>query len=514
MRQPCGVLLLVTALLIYGVGAHTNLQSSTRLIATGWRDIATSRLLKAHRITTDELLTTNTDDEERVGVTMSAVEMLRNALKSSVPESQLEIWFKHAASADDVFKFLLLDDAADDLLRAWISYMKRFNTANLPKKTSLIATLTAHYGDEGMAKIIEGAKQVSSTASIAKRLESELMQLWLGQKHSVDDVFKLLKLDEAGDQLFAQPQVVAWAKYVDEFNELHPDKQVSLFSALTARYPNEETLVKMLIATKKSPSVENIAVRVQSEQTKLWQANKKSRPTLTADKTSRTQNFAKRLRSELLREWYDTLKPGDFVFKALKLDKTGSKVFERSLFALWKEYMEFVSLKDPRIKVNMLTPLIKVYGERKLVKILTTAENVPSTKTIATNLQEALLNRWLDDKKKPEAGKHLPYVRGIGVIAVHTDNDELMKQIEERKRIKRELQKNAGNRGDLQDDNDQDDGELVEDNGDDDLFDFDDGEATDEGQALVENEVVRGLKKPRGPAVVPASITMVEVRDW
>ncbi|KAF1777431.1 hypothetical protein GQ600_17059 [Phytophthora cactorum] len=47
MRQPCGVLLLVTALLIYGVGAHTNLQSSTRLIATGWRDIATSRLLKA-----------------------------------------------------------------------------------------------------------------------------------------------------------------------------------------------------------------------------------------------------------------------------------------------------------------------------------------------------------------------------------------------------------------------------------------------------------------------------------
>ncbi|RLN52818.1 hypothetical protein BBJ29_000772 [Phytophthora kernoviae] len=112
-----------------------------------------------------------------------------------------------------------------------------------------------------------------------------------------------------------------------------------------------------------------------------------------------------------------------------------------------------------------------------------------------------------------EEGKHLPYVRGIGVIAVHMDNDELMKQIEERKRIKRELQKNAGNRGDLQDDNDEDDGDLVEDNGDDDLFGFDDGEATDEGQALVENEVVRGLKKPRGPAVVPASITMAEVRD-
>ncbi|KAK1942724.1 hypothetical protein P3T76_006223 [Phytophthora citrophthora] len=115
-----------------------------------------------------------------------------------------------------------------------------------------------------------------------------------------------------------------------------------------------------------------------------------------------------------------------------------------------------------------------------------------------------------------EEGKHLPYVKGIGVIAVHTDNAELMKQIEERKRIKRELRRNAGNRGDLQDgvapDNDDTD-DLVEDKGDDGLFDFEDGEATDEGQALVENEVVRGLKKPLGPAVVPASITMGEVKD-
>ncbi|KAE8898371.1 hypothetical protein PF005_g2610 [Phytophthora fragariae] len=110
-----------------------------------------------------------------------------------------------------------------------------------------------------------------------------------------------------------------------------------------------------------------------------------------------------------------------------------------------------------------------------------------------------------------EEGKHLPYVKGVGVIAIHTDNDELMKQIEERKRIKRELQKNAGNRGDLQDGNDDDD--LVDDEDDEDLFDFDDGEATDDGQALVENEVVRGLKTPRGPAVVPASITLAEVRD-
>lgn len=114
-----------------------------------------------------------------------------------------------------------------------------------------------------------------------------------------------------------------------------------------------------------------------------------------------------------------------------------------------------------------------------------------------------------------EEGKHLPYVKGIGVIAIHTDNDELMKKIEEHKRIKRELQKNAGKRGDLQDGNEteDDDEDLGEDDDDDGLFDFEGGEATDDGHALVESEVVRGLKTPRGPAVVPASITMAEVRD-
>lgn len=108
-----------------------------------------------------------------------------------------------------------------------------------------------------------------------------------------------------------------------------------------------------------------------------------------------------------------------------------------------------------------------------------------------------------------EEGKHLPYVSGLGIIAIE-DND-FMKHIEERKRIKRELQKSAGTKGDLQDGED-DDG-IIEEDDDDDLFGFDDGEATDDGQALVEVEVVRGLKTPRGPAVVPASITMEELKD-
>ncbi|RLN51578.1 hypothetical protein BBJ29_006763 [Phytophthora kernoviae] len=113
-------------------------------------------------------------------------------------------------------------------------------------------------------------------------------------------------------------------------------------------------------------------------------------------------------------------------------------------------------------------------------------------------------------KEWMEEGKHMPFVKGLGVIAIRTDNDELMRRMEERKRIKRELRKNAGNRGDLQD---GDEHTEVDDEDIDDLFDFDDGDATDDGQALVENEVVPPAMKPRGPTVIPASITMTEVKD-
>ncbi|KAG7392444.1 hypothetical protein PHYBOEH_006385 [Phytophthora boehmeriae] len=114
-------------------------------------------------------------------------------------------------------------------------------------------------------------------------------------------------------------------------------------------------------------------------------------------------------------------------------------------------------------------------------------------------------------KEWMEEGKHMPYVKGLGIIAVHTDNDELMKRIEERKRIKRELRKNAGRRGDLQD---GDEDTQVEDDEDiDDLFEFDDGDTADDGQALVEEVVPPTMTKPRNPTVIPASITMTEVKD-
>ncbi|KAG1694184.1 hypothetical protein DVH05_021840 [Phytophthora capsici] len=393
------------------------------------------------------LKTRNSEKDEARGVSKSSIHF--EALK--VP-------------TDDVFKLLQLDNAAENLLAnpllsAWLSYMKRFNRQNPSQKTSLFSTLLTHYGDSGLAKIIEASKHVTSTKILAKRLQSEQIQRWLAQKLSPDEVFVLLKLDEAGDQLFSQSQVLTWVKYLDDYNDEF-NKPFTVFSLLKPKY-EEETLVQMLIAAKKAPSTEKIALAVQAEQTKLWLNEKKTpravfdllklkdeqnalfssplftawlkysdefnlldpeakvvlpfstlnkyygdealaKMILAASKDPSTSILAKRLHLEQLREWYSSLKPPELLFKALKLDKTGSKLFERSLFTVWKEYVEFIKLMDPSIKGNLLTPLIKVYGEKKLVKILVTAEKVPKTKKIATELQDLLRNRWLDEKKTPK----------------------------------------------------------------------------------------------------------------
>lgn len=97
-----------------------------------------------------------------------------------------------------------------------------------------------------------------------------------------------------------------------------------------------------------------------------------------------------------------------------------------------------------------------------------------------------------------EEGKHLPSVRGLGVITIRTDPDELMKRMEERKRVMRELQK-------------QQDGVVDDREGDNraEVFEIDDGEEEDEGAPLVERDMVP-VKKPMMPPVIPTPISIRE----
>ncbi|KAG4247681.1 hypothetical protein PC116_g4534 [Phytophthora cactorum] len=67
-------------------------------------------------------------------------------------------------------------------LSVWMGYMNLFNKVNPTKKTSMVAALTAHYGDQGLTRIIEAAKKVPTTSTMAKHLQTEQIQRWMADK--------------------------------------------------------------------------------------------------------------------------------------------------------------------------------------------------------------------------------------------------------------------------------------------------------------------------------------------
>ncbi|KAH7491281.1 RxLR effector protein PSR2 [Phytophthora ramorum] len=454
MRLTCVILLAVAVLLENSDAASTpteanmatpDTQAPTRSLIDGWQDNPTKRRLWIHKAAN------NKHDEER-GVSIPKADKLDDLLQKGT-------------STDGVFKLLALDNAADDILgspqlNAWISYMKRFNSKNPTNKASLIATLTAHYGDEALAKMIEAAKKVPTTAGFAKRVQTELVQRWLVAGETPDKVFALLKLDEAGAGLFAQPQVVTWAKYMDDFNMANPESKTTLFSALKKRYKDEEaTLVQMLIAAEKVPSTKGIATRVQAEQTKLWLTERKepldvfkllgldevgltllnsplfsawvkytddfrkihygtklttiatlrkyyrddvlANMIVAAGKSSSTLDMSTRLETEFVREWYIRKFAPEHVFKLLRLAQTGDKLLTSPLFNTWARFMVYFSDLNPKKDVTLLTELANVYDKRELSKLLVAAWNVPRTKRLASDLQSARLRRWLSAKEDP-----------------------------------------------------------------------------------------------------------------
>ncbi|KAG6616272.1 putative secreted RxLR effector protein [Phytophthora cinnamomi] len=372
-RHP--LTLLATAALAALAAAEVQADApSTQL----WADslgTSVSRLLRTHRDTAE--------NEER-GITASDVSTLTNTLKSTTTiDDDLKALIGKGESADDAFKLLTLDKAADDLLsnprlQSWISHLKLFNEQNPTKQTTLIATLTAHYGDEGLAKIIEQGKQVASTEALANRIQAEQFRAWLDGKKSADDVFKLLTLDKAADDVLGNSHLQTWISYMKLYNKENRKQHTSLISTLRAHYDDLE-VAKMIGKAKQVPGTATMATYLEIEQVHLW---------------------------------LETAQTPDDIFKMLQLDKAKTDLFKEPQVNAWMKYMDAYNKKFPREKVTFFSswkdgemvasPLKDAYKDDDLVPMLIAAKNVPGTETIATRVQGELTQRWMAEKKEPD----------------------------------------------------------------------------------------------------------------
>ncbi|EGZ07919.1 hypothetical protein PHYSODRAFT_526333, partial [Phytophthora sojae] len=77
------------------------------------------------------------------------------------------------------------------------------------------------------------------------------------------------------------------------------------------------------------------------------------------------------------------------VFKRLKLDQAGTKLFRNRELTTWVSY---VTKLDPNNANEMMFLVLKpLYTKKELVMMLTAAKKVDETKAFATNLEKLLL---------------------------------------------------------------------------------------------------------------------------
>ncbi|KAL4140099.1 hypothetical protein PRNP1_015174 [Phytophthora ramorum] len=376
---------------------------------------------------------------------------------------QLQGWLRSGKTPGNAFVQLGLGKVGDSLLASplfstWVKYLDDFNAQYSAKETTLFHVLTKRVKDEPLARVIAFGKTLDSTKAVATKLESQQMQVWLSSGKSSDDVFTLLKLDKAPDNFFDNPLYKTWSSYMSVYNNKHPGKETNLFKTLTTYY-NDKRLIKILEEAKKFPNLESTASKLQAEKIQSYLAIKKSpdevfklfglgdawdnvignplfKTWLTYVKTfdqgnpaktdwyvslhmaygdggvesmvhkglqnPSTVKIAEKVQGGLLKRWLVKEKPPSVTFKwILRQPTADEKVFADPRFETWAKYLGDFNQRYPDKKTTMIDAFRASYNDRALLQMFDAAKKVPGSEKLVTNLENALLNKWVSAKETP-----------------------------------------------------------------------------------------------------------------
>ncbi|KAI9990814.1 hypothetical protein PInf_018418 [Phytophthora infestans] len=340
-------------------------------LATAWLSYATS-FKKKTMSKVDEripILTTHYGDEALSTILIRAMKTPSTAnVAGKLHNEQIQLWLDAGKSPSSVFQYLALDKAGDKLLETpqfatWLTYVDDFNSKN--SRISRVSVMEYYHGDVKVATMLFEAKKIPSTAKLAAKLQDEQINRWLYAKISPGDVFKLLSLSKAGENLFDHPQFMKWVSYVDDLNTANPDKKSTLMSVLAAHY-DSDGLIKMLGSAKNVPGSAKLIRQLETEQ-----------------------------------KWLVKGTPDAF-FKQLKLDKFDDDVLSNPQLKTWINYMKEYNAANPKSKATLIGTMAANYGERNLVDLLNDAIYVKDTAGAAKKLQSELFQRWMQKGWTPE----------------------------------------------------------------------------------------------------------------
>ncbi|KAE8904788.1 hypothetical protein PF005_g20080 [Phytophthora fragariae] len=245
-------------------------------------DISTTRFLRAGAVVDDDDDAIDGGGEERAGLSVPFAEKTKTLFSSSeVTPERLQKWLTEEKTPDTVFARMRLDKVGSWLLlhlpkfTDWLKYVDNLSAKNPTKGTSAFSTLTAHYGDAGVYKMIEEAVKTTKTKDLATKLQKELVQHWIATAKSPDDVFHAMKLDKVEHTILSNPKFTAWVKYVDDFNAKYPENSALMAPALR-KYYSDGALFKMTDKVISGEGSKTVATKLQNELVHLWLSSKKN----------------------------------------------------------------------------------------------------------------------------------------------------------------------------------------------------------------------------------------------
>ncbi|GMF63827.1 unnamed protein product [Phytophthora fragariaefolia] len=192
--------------------------------------------------------------------------------------------------------------------------------------------------------------------------------IWMNEKKTPDEVFKILKLDEDINTVLNNPKLTTWVAFMRIYNKNNKGKTVTLIGMLTKHYGNLP-LTKMIETARRNPATRRLANRLQTDQLVGWAGNGLSTDVV-----------------------YMTLKVGD---------GTVDKLLANPALNVWFYYFNRMNNHDPDREVNLIKKLRSSYDDMELAKAIEVATKEKTTEFIAKELQTAQFKLWKADGRDP-----------------------------------------------------------------------------------------------------------------
>ncbi|OWZ12625.1 RxLR effector protein [Phytophthora megakarya] len=221
-----------------------------------------------------ELKIRNNDRDVANMLVMAKSDWRSKPIASRLENSLQTEWFNERKTAKDIF-VLLKPEKDSDLVfdspvwSTWSSYLTRVNKQNPDEQ--MYTTLKTQFGEEKLKTMVSKATENPHTKTIADKLQ---MEIWINDGKTNDDIFKLLKLDKAGEQFYESPMLSTWLSYVKKLTNLKgkPDDLAGI-SYLEKQF-GDANLARILGVEKqkKNTATFKIVRELQNAQFKRWSA--------------------------------------------------------------------------------------------------------------------------------------------------------------------------------------------------------------------------------------------------